>query len=207
MKLSKNAQLTFGLWLPIAAGLTLISLFAYWAVQQNYRLSANDPQIQILEDSQSNLANVTDLSQLATAFGKTDISKTLSPFLVIYDDSGKPIAGNGYLNDNLPNLPAGVFDAAKKQAQDRFTWQPRPGLRFAAVLIHFSGKQNGFAMAARSLREIEAREDLLTKGAAAAWGLAMILSLLFCGSVAQWMLKNFSHHGHEHASETKTAIE
>lgn len=202
MKLSTQSHLTFGLWLPTALAITIMGGLSYWAVQQNYRMSANDPQIQIAEDSLSDLQQVPDLNQLSSAFSKIDINKTLATFLVVYDDNGRPVAGNGYLNNSLPNLPSGTFDIAKKKTDDRFSWQPNSSLRFAAVLKHFSGKQSGFILAARSLRETEKREDMLTIGTAIAWVLSMIMSLLWCGALARWMNSNFSAHDHTHENHS-----
>lgn len=156
------------LWLTVTllvtGGAALIDL----SVQQDYRQSANDPQIQIAQDLAATLKN-----QIASCdhLGPTiDINATLSPFVIVYDQNGKAINScapgtsatvTGLINGHLPTLPSGVISYALAHGQDRFTWQPSPGLRFAAVLTHFQGTQNGFVLAARSLHEIELRERQL----------------------------------------------
>lgn len=198
MPSSKTSQLTFNLWLPVALAATLITAFCYLAVQQNYRASANDPQVQIAHDAIQDLSQVPDLTQLAAAFNKSDISKLNNSFLVIYDDQGKPVAGNGYLNDQLPTVPAGTFTAAKNKGESRFTWQPKQGLRFAAVLTYFKGQQTGFIMAGRSLAETQKRINMLGVAALVAWVITLLLSYLTCLAAAKWMVKHFAAHDHNH---------
>ncbi len=43
-------------WIPFAVVLTAVALMVYAAVQQVYRSSANDPQIQMAEDTAARLA-------------------------------------------------------------------------------------------------------------------------------------------------------
>jgi hypothetical protein len=198
MKLSKRSHLAFGLWLPIALAITILSGGALWSVQQNYRSNANDPQIQIVQDSLADLIQVPDLAELASAFGKTDASQTLAPFLIVYDESGKAVAGNGYINDQLPTPSAGTFAEAKRKSESRFTWEPQKGLRFAAVLKPFEGQQKGFILAARNLREIEKRELMLAIGMGIAWVVSMLLSLAWCFFLAKWLNKHFASHEHTH---------
>ena len=38
-------------WLPLGVAVTLVCALIYATVQQNYRQSANDPQIQMAEDA------------------------------------------------------------------------------------------------------------------------------------------------------------
>ena len=198
MSLSKTSQLTFNLWLPVALAATLITAFCYLAVQQNYRASANDPQIQIAHDAIPDLNQVPDLTQLGAAFNKADISKLYNSFLVIYDEKGKPVAGNGYLNDQLPSLPSGTFDIAKNKGENRFTWQPNKNLRFAVVLAYFKGQQSGFIMTGRSLLETEKRIKILGITTLVTWLLTLLLSYIACSSASKYIAKRFSSHDHNH---------
>ena len=66
---------------------------------------------------------------------------------------------------------------ARQRGENRFTWQPGPGLRYAAVLDHFGGAQPGFVLAARSLREVESRSDQLLTLAVAAAAASLLLTL------------------------------
>lgn len=198
MTKSKISNLAFGLWLPVALTAILLTGFSYWAMQQNYRLSANDPQVQMATEAIKDLSQVEDLSAIAGSLGQIDITQTANPFLVVYDDTGKPVIGNGYLNEQLPELPAGAFTSARKMTDNRFTWQPKNGPRFAAVLKHYTGKQNGFILTARSLSETDKRISMLTKGAGAALLLILIVSYIWSLMLAKWMQKNFASHDHTH---------
>ena len=73
--------------------------------------------------------------------------------------SGKVVASDALLNGSTPELPAGVLDDVRKNGEDRFTWQPEPGVRIAAVVAPLPGTSEGFVLAGRSLREVELRED------------------------------------------------
>jgi hypothetical protein len=202
MTKSKISSLALGLWLPIALTAILLTGFSYWSVQQNYRLSANDPQAQMATEAIKDLSQVDDLSLIGGSLGQTDITQTSNPFLVVYDDTGKPVVGNGYLNGELPQLPAGAFAAARKMPDNRFTWQPKTGQRFAAVLKHYTGKQNGFILTARSLSETDKKISLLTKGAGVALLLVLIVSYIWSLMLAKWMQKNFASHDHTHEHHT-----
>ncbi len=106
-----------------------------------------------------------------------DISRSLSPFVIVFDDNGKPIASSAVLNGATPTIPFGIFQYVRMSGEDRFTWQPENGVRIAAVVVRFSGTSSGFILAGRSLREVEKREDntLMIVGI----GYVLVLILLF----------------------------
>lgn len=157
-------------WLPLAILFTLVCGVVYISVHQNFRSSANDPQIQMAEDAaealEKGVAIVTILGN-----SKVEIEKSLAPYLVMYDQAGKPVAGSGELNGKLPTLPEGVFKYAKDKGEDRVTWQPKKGVRSAIVVVSYNSPnaQGGFVMAGRSLREVEKREHQLTVRVALLW--------------------------------------
>lgn len=145
-------------WLPLAVATTLIIGLSYLLVQQDLRISANDPQIQMTEDAASALGVGQTIESIVPAT-RIDIATSLAPYLVVYDDTGKPIASSGLLRGQMPILPSGVFDAARVSGENRITWQPEPGVRSAIVIARVAGARRGFVMAGRSLREVEKRED------------------------------------------------
>ena len=148
-------------WLPLAVTATLLAGLAYLAVQQAIRLGANDPQVQIAEDTAAALADGTAATALVGE-RKVDLSASLAGFVIVFDEAGRPLAGSAELDGRLPLPPPGVFDQARRAGQNRFTWQPGPGVRTAAVLVHHAGARSGFVLAGRSLREAEARIDTVT---------------------------------------------
>jgi len=144
----------------IGAGVTL---FASFAVQQNYRLSANDPQIQLAEDAAAGLANGLQ-PEAVVGSQKIDASASLAPFVTVYS-GGKPyqaLATSGYFSDNkILAPPSGVFDIARSTGEARFTWRTIEGQREAAVLVYADSPQPAYVLAARNLREVESREQSL----------------------------------------------
>lgn len=158
----------FKYWLPIAVVSTFFSGLVYGAVQQDMRLSANDGPIQLAEDLSLRLANGTPPQSLIPS-SKIDMAKSLALFLVFYDESGQPITSSAFLDGQIPKIPLGVLDFTKEHGENRFTWQPKSGVRLAAVTVYYSGKQSGFILAARSLREVEKHEDWLLKEVFGGW--------------------------------------
>ena len=176
MKTNKNLLqfiayiLLFGLW-------SLLLLTVYAVGQQVLRQSANDPQIQIAEDGAAYLSQ----GGLATDFdnpSKIDISKSLTPFLIIYDLQGKPLASSAQLGGQMPLIPLGVLETSTASGENRVTWQPKTNLRFALVVHSVSGHNAGYIAVGRSIREVEIREDNLFKISALAWLAGLILLIL-----------------------------
>lgn len=164
-------------WIPIAVVIIAMCGIIYLAVQQDLRITANDPQIQMAEDAAVLLENGKSPESVIPA-NEVDISKSLAPYLIIFDDSGKGIASQATLDNRIPMPPVGVFEYTKVKGKDIFTWQPKPGVRSAAVIVHFNGAHPGFVLAGRSLREVEIREDNLLKIVSAAGIVALITTFV-----------------------------
>lgn len=170
---------SFRQWLPFAAIIIMLSGLIYVGLQQNHRLTANDPQIQIAEDVASAITKGNAPPESIVPPNPTEeIASSLSAFVVIYSATGTPIGSSVMLDGKLPSLPAGVFDKVRQRGENRFTWQPKKGTRIAAVVTSFSGPQSGFVLAGRSLKEVDARIKQLTIMTASATALALILTYL-----------------------------
>lgn len=176
--MKKNIEEVAKAWLPMAVAITIVSGLVFAAVQQNYRLTANDPQIQIVEDVSGDLENGATADQIVPPTGSTDISKSLSAFVIIYDESGKPLGSTAILDGQTPVPPSQVFDSVKASGEERLTWQPKDGVRVATVIKKFGGPTPGFILAGRSLREIENRIGQMTILVIIGWAAALIISLL-----------------------------
>lgn len=169
-------------WLPLAAAIVIMSGLVYLAVQQNLRQSANDPQIQLAEDAAHNLSNGTFSASVLSAI-KVDPSESLAPFMMVFDQSGKVVVSGIKLGNQSPTPPSGVFSFVKAHGEDRFTWQPQPGVRLAAVLVPYhSASDSGYVLAARSIKEVEKRESQAYAEAVAfglfALGASLLLALI-----------------------------
>lgn len=163
-------------FLPLAAVATILSLLIYTAVQQNYRQGANDPQIQIAEDT-ANLLTSGGSIQSITPSTQVDLSKSLATFIIVYDSNGKELVSSAILDNKTPVLPDGVLNDAKNKGELRFTWEPKAGVREATVVAYYSGKTQGFILSGRSLKEVEVREDWLSKYVFLSWLGSLIASL------------------------------
>jgi hypothetical protein len=169
------------LWLPIAVATSGLFLFAYWGIQQEYRMSLSDPQVQIAEDAAAALASGTTPAALVRGMSSVDIRASLAPWVAVYNASGTPLAGTATLDGAPAQLPLGVFNGSSWHTyaemgvplsvpihEDRFSWQPRGDVRQAVVLVAVGNGE--FVASGRNMRETESRVQTFTQGAALAWG-------------------------------------
>jgi len=154
---------------------SLLCGLIYVSAQQIVRTSANDPQIELAEDTAAAFSNGTQTVQTLSVRNKTDISKSLSTYLIVYDKTGILLFSSATLHDKTPEIPKGVFDEVKNKGEIRFTWQPEEDVRSAVVLTSYSGKQTGFILVGRSLREVEKREEMLLLQILTGWILGIII--------------------------------
>jgi hypothetical protein len=155
----KVLSATFVAWLPFAVIIIIFSGLAYATVQQSYRQSANDPQIQIAQDLATAISQGQPADQIVPAQGTTELAGTLSPFVMIYNATSTLVGSSALLDGKNPSFPVSVFDYVRAHGEWRQTWQPAAGIREAVVVRAFSGASSGFLVVGRSLKEIEIREN------------------------------------------------
>ena len=168
-----------GIWFPLAVTVTALCGLIYLTAQQVLRMGANDPQIQMAEDAASSLDSGEVLKAVVPQ-EQVELSRSLASFVVIYDRSGKPVAGSGMLDGQLPDYPLGALEAAKNSGENRVTWQPQPGVRIASVVVPY---QDGAVMAGRNMREVESNIDQVGTLVVAGW-LASLAATLIAAAVA-----------------------
>ncbi len=160
---------------PVTA-LTIVLVAIEVCVQQNYRMSANDPQIQMAQDAATGIADARQaIATQRVRYPRVDISKSLTPWLAVYDRHGALLAASATLDGAGPVPPSGVFQNAMTVPDDRLTWQPRVGVRAAIDVRPIAG--GGFVVAGRSLREVEHREGDLLRILLGAWLAAVGVSI------------------------------
>ena len=159
-------------WLPLAIGITGISGLVYVSIQQNYRQSLNDPQIQMVEDAVSALvAGAPPVDVVPrTLF---DASESLAPFIAVYDSSGTPLEASARIGDAPPRPPIGVFQYARTAGENRVTWQPNASTRIALVARPVPNDKGWFVASGRNMREVEQRIHVL--GVHIGYGLLVLL--------------------------------
>jgi hypothetical protein len=158
--------------LAAAAIVTLLTGLIYAGVQQAHRSAADDPQLQIAGDISNKLKKGGAIDKWFS--GDTiEISQSLSVFNVLFNDKGEPVISTGVLNGKMPLLPKGVFDFARKNGENVFTWQPQRGVRMAVVLEALQSSAYSFVAVGRSLYEVEQREENLRWMVIISWLLGM----------------------------------
>jgi hypothetical protein len=121
-------------WLPFAVLITIVCGLVYDSVQQMLQQEADDPRIQMAEDTARALDGGTP-PEAALPAGQVDVNRSLASFVVVYDRSGQPTAASGLLNGDTPRPPQGVLDHAGQNGMNRVTWQPQQGARIASVVV------------------------------------------------------------------------
>jgi hypothetical protein len=163
--------------LLIAALATIVTLFAYAAVQQVLRQSANDPQIQLAEDGAYALSNGVAAATIASS-PQVDAARSLAPFVMVIAPNGSVEASSGNIGGKVMTPPAGSLAYARHHHEDRITWQPKGNVRLAAVVVWNSGPHPGYVVAARNLREVEIREGRIGQLASITIGAIVALSAI-----------------------------
>ena len=160
-------------WLTAAIILCIVFGTAGVMVKTAQRVAANNPQIQLAEDTAAKLRSGATPQSLVT--DKIDFERSLAPFIVIYDTSGKPLTGTGYLGGQLPDVPIGVLKAADGKDHSAVTWQPRSDTRIAAAI---ASSGNYYVLSGRSLREVEREESVTYLLAAIGLGASLVVLLV-----------------------------
>jgi hypothetical protein len=137
----------------------------YAAVQQNYRSSANDPQLQIATEDALRLDAGASPNHVAGG-PPVDLARSLGIHVSVYDESGRVTVSTARLDGAIPTVPVGALKSAQRQGQNTITWQPRSGVRVAAVIVRWRG---GTVLVGRSLVPIENRENDLLHVVAILW--------------------------------------
>jgi hypothetical protein len=172
----------------LAALSTGLALALYAIPQHVLRAGANDPQIAIAGDLVAKLAQGFPPADAIPA-GRVDIARSLSPFVIVYDDQGKPLASQAELNGTIPALPPGVFYNVRQHGEERLSWQPvlgrEHGVRIAAVVLRVGGPNPGFVLAGRNMREVESRIGDVQEMAGLTW-IGMLVVILVGTAVFGW---------------------
>jgi hypothetical protein len=142
----------------------------YVVAQQVDRLSANDAPLRLASQVAAELRG--GQSTTLDAQPHVDLSRSLAVFVVVEDAQGRASAGSGFLKGSLISLPTGVLASAAQSGQDRVTWQPAAGLRFATVTLKVG---NQFVSAGQSLKPSEDRDGTFRLLVGLGWLASMLV--------------------------------
>lgn len=140
----------------MAAVVVALAILNAVTAQQLLRGSADEPQLQLARDAAQALAAGRD-AQLPLASTPVDVSISLSPFIIVYDTTGAVTFSTARLLGDTPELPGGVLADVSARGEARFTWQPAPAVRIAAVVVPIADGSTGYVLVGRSLAETESR--------------------------------------------------
>jgi hypothetical protein len=177
---------TAALWIPAAAAVTVAAALGYGVGQTLLRSSANDPQVQVSSDAAARLS-AGEPAQSVTGGPTVDLATSLDLAVTVVDQDGTILASTARLDGEPTKPPQGSLDAATEH-QNVVTWQPRPGVRMAAVVTTWSSPQgSGTVVATRSLDLAEQRVSQLMLLVAAGW-LAGLAATGCAAFVAGWIV-------------------
>ena len=80
--MAKRLSKAIRFFIPLGIVTTGLAGTIYLTVQQNYRQNADDPQIQIAQDTVNSLNSGANPTNLVSS-NKIDLTKSLSPFLTM----------------------------------------------------------------------------------------------------------------------------
>jgi hypothetical protein len=101
------------------------------------------------------------------------MATNMAPFIIIYDKYGKVVAGNGYLNNSIPQVPIGVLAATEGHKINPVTWEPANKVRIASVSVQ--GGNNYYVLGGRSLFTVEAEIHSFTQWLFGIWAICLAL--------------------------------
>lgn len=161
-------------WVGIAFAVTCVAGSSYGLAQQTVRTAADDPQVQLAEDTARRLqAGGSPGTEVSAS--PVEIDSSLAPWLMIYGRDGRLLASNAELDGTAVEYPASAVSSVVAGGQKHLTWAPRPSARQATVIVGYS---SGWVIAGRSLRAVEKRTASLLLLALAGWSIALAGSAL-----------------------------
>ncbi|GAA4322200.1 hypothetical protein GCM10023184_08440 [Flaviaesturariibacter amylovorans] len=133
---------------------TILHMLVYATVQQVYRSGANVPQERLCDALVEALVDGKAPAALLPP-DSLDLAATRQPFVLLYSPDGSPLRGTAFLDKQLPKVPRGVLEHARRNGVHRVTWAPREGLRIALVVKRVPQHPELLVAAGRSLQYTE----------------------------------------------------
>lgn len=177
----KTLSLVLSHFLSLGVTIVGIAVLIYIPLQYTYRESLNDPQVAMTRDAQSMLLAGVAPHDVVNAENLYDVRTSLSPFTVIYDKDGKPLASSALYGDGVPVPPVSVLLYAKEHGEHRLTWQPEVDTRIALVIryVETSKGEIYYVLAGRNMEEGERRISVIGGVIVSATCLLLIIAFFF----------------------------
>ena len=165
---------TTSLWLVSLLAISIVFVIIYFAAHYALRSGANEPQIQVANDTAWKTAlQLEQNGKIVPLEGeKMDISSSQGSFVIVYNKDGEVIDSTGVYNGQVPKLPDGVLQGTVEGEKTIFTWEPVENVRIAAVVVS-SGKY-GYVLAGKSLVDTESSINKLAYILLVTYGLLLV---------------------------------
>ena len=160
-------------WLGLAGLVTVFAGVIYITMQQSWRMAADLPQQSMAADAARDVSQGRSPQEITV--GYIDMSQRAAPFLIIYDQFGQVVAGNGYLDNEVPQVPIGVLSSSKGSKNNNITWQPKDGVRIASSTAKAG---DYYVLGGRSLAETENKISTFTKWLVGLWVLGLVVIIV-----------------------------
>jgi len=200
---TKTRKLIF-IWVLLMLAGIFTAGCTYVAFQQTQRDAANQPAAQIAKqvawEIDGNMTFEQTWNQLMgrdsqttdtlfkTNLQESDMTQTLTPVVMIYDQKGNMVYTSTTPWADYWKLPSGVLNNIAKTGEDRVTWQPEKGQRFALVGVKAHPMNNSdeiyYVVGAYSLSESEKNVDKFAKMlliGSMAYAIGCVVLLALCG--------------------------
>ena len=157
----------------------------YTSVQQSHRTAANDPQSYIVERVKEDLEKGKAVDSFFS--DSVDLEQSLDVFVLLCDSAGNPLRSSGYLKGQMPRLPNGLFEHARKNGSHWVSWQPLPDVRMAIGIEAVHSPSAAFVVAGRSLHDTEERVSRL--------GSLMLIGWCLCVGIVliNWLILSYGN--------------
>lgn len=172
------------IYIPLAVLATLVLFISYINDQQTLRQLANEPQEILASDA---LARLSGSEKKEIVFGGSHVAieSDTAPYIILFDATGTPVIGTGYLHGTLPTPPKGIFEEAHIRSYHVLTWEPEPAIR-EAIFIKALPNGTGFILAGRSLAYTEYQIEQLGLRSLIGW-LGTLFALLVTSVISAFL--------------------
>ena len=137
-------------WIGAALLVCIVFATVFVAITETIKFDANNPQIQLATEAADALNGGKEPTDVVS--GRVNLGSSLAPFTIVYSKTGKAVAGNGYLDGQLPTVPENLLISSDLSGYHAGIWQPRDGLRFATVVTTSS---QYYVLSGRSTLEVD----------------------------------------------------
>jgi hypothetical protein len=156
---------------PVALFLfILVPLSGYWAASQWLNSAYWLPQNHLSNQTVSALNSGSTPASLTQA--RVNLNNSNDLFMLIYDKQGHAVAGTGYYNNQLPNIPSRIMTAQKYPYS--FVLQLSPSLKFGSVA---QTTNNNYVVVGRSTHSLVRNQEIAAIVIVFLWIGAIIIAI------------------------------